>query len=554
MTPVRPAFRLCLAFSLLLCLLVGVTTPAQAAHGDLFSWGRNDDGQLGDGSTENRDVPGSVTPDFEDEVIAVAAGFHHSLALLANGTVWAWGRDYEGQLGNGDDAGDSLIPTQVPGLPVITAIAAGNYHTLALAENGTVYAWGMNDYGQLGIAGDVDTAQSPTQVTTISNVVDIAAGFYHTLALTEDGTVYAWGMNDHGQLGIGSDVDQSEPTIVATLNNAQIVDVAAGSGSFISLAIAADGTLYEWGFDQLGENEHRYTPVVVEGISDVIDAAPSYHHIQALTAGGTVYSWGYGGYNGTGNPENSDTPKWVMDNVVAVAAGAYHGLAIDATGALWSWGANDDGQLGTGGSDQAHTPALVDTSLTFSAVAAGLYHTLAIEADIAPPITTATVNGEVPGVDWYPSATVALMTDEPATTTYEVNGGPTQAYTSPFTLPDGVHTVTYRSTDAAGNVEGDQTLTVQVRGSSTMFADLSGLIADLPLTGSTGQTLQTQVAIAEAMADAGQTGMACMQLANIDLQVKAQESKRRISRQEAAAIYAQTQELRNVLGCGGASG
>jgi len=636
----RPAFRLglvlSLVLSLLLGLLVGVATPAQAADGDLFSWGYNGYGQLGDGTDDKRNLPVSVTPDFPDEVVAVAGGNRHSLALLADGTVWAWGGDNYGQLGNGDAADDSLVPTQVSGLPPITAISAGGFHSVALAEDGKVWTWGSNDLGQLG-NGIVGDAQLPVEVPSLSGVVDIAAGYFHTLALTGDGTVYAWGHNLNGQLGIGSNENQSTPVEVESLSDAEIVNIASGPAADVSLAITADGTLYEWGANLSGTGT-RFTPVMVAGISDVVDASAGNWHVLALTADGTVYGWGDHLYNGTGDTEVTATPQWVMDGAVAVVIGAFHSLAIDEQGTLWSWGRNLDGQLGTGTNDNESLPVVVQTSLRFRAVAAGVYHSLAIEVDVTPPVTTATVNGEAPNDGWYQSATVALTTNEPATTTYEVGAGPTQTYTSPFVIPEGIYTITYRSVDASENVEDDQTLivkvdgtaptiqpiqsqtldpvspagapvvftpvvtdnltqanelvvtcvdqsdnpfvssqyvpagtlttitctvtdlagntastifTVEVSGSSDLFDELRGLITGLNLTGGTGQTLLTQVAIAEAMANAGQSGLACVQLTSLDLQIKAQESKRRIDRRDAAAIYALTQQIRNVIGCGG---
>jgi len=633
----RPAFRLGLVLSLLLGLLVGVTTPVQAADGDLFSWGTNLFGQLGDGTYDNRNLPVSVTPDFPDEVVAVAGGVAHSLALLADGTVWAWGQDLYGQLGNGD-AYDSLVPTQVSGLPPITAISAGSLHSVALDDEGNVWTWGYNSDGQLGI-NSFDKAQSPIQVPSLSGVVDIAAGFFHTLALTGDGTVYAWGYNEFGQLGIGSGPDQPAPVEVESLSDAEIVNIASGPGSDVSLAITADGTLYEWGTNPGGAGT-RVTPVLVAGISDVVDASAGYVHIQALTADGTVYGWGDFQYNGTGGTEVTHTPHWVMDDAVAVVSGVYHSLAIDEQGTLWSWGRNTNGQLGTGTNDYKSLPVVVQTSLRFRAVAAGYDHSLAIEGDIALPTTTATVNGEAPNDGWYQSATITLIADEPATTTYEVGAGPTQTYTDPLPLSEGEQTIRYRSTDLAGNVEKDQTLTVKVDGTNPtiqpisgqtldsvslagapvtfttvvadnltptdelavtcvdqfsnpftsgqyapigtttitctvtdlagntastsftvtvlgvgdLFGELRSMIAALGLESSMKQTLLTQVSIAELLANGSQPGLSCVQLTSLDLQVKAQESKRRIDRRDAAAIYAQTQQIRNVIGCGGMPG
>ena len=136
----------------------------------------------------------------------MAAGWYHSLALKADGTVWAWGYNFYGQLGNDTNAGKSTpnpTPQQVLGLPAIIAIAAGESHSLALAADGTVWGWGWNYYGQLGTGTNNlnNSPNPPTQISGLSNVTAISAGGYHSLAMTSNGTVWAWGYNFYGQLG-----------------------------------------------------------------------------------------------------------------------------------------------------------------------------------------------------------------------------------------------------------------------------------------------------------------------------------------------------------------
>jgi|GEM_PF-1280409 len=646
----RPAFRLGLVLSLLLGLLVGVTSPVQAAGGDLVSWGYNAHGQLGDGSTDTRTLPVSVTPDFPDEVVEMAGGFGHSLVLLADGTVWAWGWNNVGQLGNGDAAGDSLVPTLVQGLPVITAISAGAAHSMALDVDGNVWTWGSNGNSQLGLGPSAPSiATTPTRIVAFDaiEIVDIAAGAAHALALDTNGTVYAWGNNSRGELGDGSTTDQPAPTPVTFPPDTNIDRVAAGPGANHSFAITTTGTLYGWGANFRGQaapgsTSDQLTPAVVAGVDDVVDVGGGDRHTLVLTATGEVYGWGENtfGQVGTGTEDVLiATPTLVLTGATAIAVGTAHSLALDENGMIQAWGSNQFGQLGDGTTSHRRAPTPVQSTRTFTTIAAAEHHSLA-SLDLTPPTTTATVNGEAPNDGWYQSATVTLIADEPATTTYEVDANATQTYTDPFPLPDGEHTITYRSTDPFENVEDDQTLTVKVdstapsiqpiqsqmldpvspagapvfftlivadlltptddllvtcvdqfdnpftsgqyapigtttitctvtdlagntastsftvtvQGVGDLFGELRSMIAALGLDSSMQQTLLTQVNIAELLANGSQPGLTCVQLTNLDLQITSQESRRRIDRRDAAAIYTQTQQIRSVIGCGGMPG
>jgi alpha-tubulin suppressor-like RCC1 family protein len=175
--------------------------------GTVWAWGRNDSGQLGDGTTTGEGTPVQVTG-LTGVVTQVAAGWDHSLALTSDGTVRAWGNNDHGQLGNNTSVG-SLVPVQVPGLTGVTKISAGYGFSLALRSDGTVWAWGWNDKAQLGAFSKSPFSLVPVQVPGLSHVTGISAGIDHAVAAATNGTsaltsVWAWGDNEAGQLGDGT--------------------------------------------------------------------------------------------------------------------------------------------------------------------------------------------------------------------------------------------------------------------------------------------------------------------------------------------------------------
>jgi len=176
-------------------------TVALKGDGTVWTWGDNDDGQLGDGTFTTSTVPVQVTG--LNGITAIAAGSNHTVALKGDGTVWAWGDNSNDQLGDGGIEKTSPVPVQVYGLNGVTAIAAGGFHTIALKGDGTVWTWGLNIYGQLG-NGTFITNNIPSQVPVFTGVTAIAGGGFHTIALKGDGTVWTWGWNIYGQLGNGT--------------------------------------------------------------------------------------------------------------------------------------------------------------------------------------------------------------------------------------------------------------------------------------------------------------------------------------------------------------
>ncbi|MFD2329317.1 RCC1 domain-containing protein [Cohnella sp. GCM10020058] len=337
--------------------------------------------------------PGTTPNTFKLEAYtraeSIAAGGLHTVAVNSTGRVWNAGNNYYGQLAFG--TANQSIPFPADGvidyynvLSVATAVSAGEFHTLALASNGTVLGWGYNAYGQLG-DGSGTNRSAAVKATGLSGVVQIAAGYYHSLALKADGTVWSWGYNNSGQLGDGSTSNRSVPVQVSGLSNV----VALAAGGYHSLALKDDGTVWAWGsnqFGQLGDGTtvNRLSPVQVSGLSGVTDIAGGLGHSLAAKSDGSAWSWGLNanGQLGDGTTASSASPVQAasLGGVVKVAAGGYHSLALKSDSTVRSWGANDAGQLGDGTTTQRLTNVQV-TGLSATAIAAGKQHNIAITTD-----------------------------------------------------------------------------------------------------------------------------------------------------------------------------
>ena len=255
----------------------------------------------------------------------IDAGDYFSIALKADGTVWTWGYNVAGQLGNNSTA-DSLIPVQVLGgatgnqyLTNVVQVAAGGtfdggnrYYALALRENGTVWAWGNNEYGQLG-DGSVSCAYEPINVTALNgkDIVSVHAGEYHSIALTRDGEVYTWGHNDYGQLGLGNaSIVVSTPQKVESLP--EIVSISAGKQH--TMVLGADGYVYSFGDNSLGQlgapskdtSKRSSTPVVAQGLNKVISISigAGGSATKAVRYDGTLWGWGENSNHQINNTNN----------------------------------------------------------------------------------------------------------------------------------------------------------------------------------------------------------------------------------------------------------
>lgn len=476
--------------------------------GTVWAWGDNVFGQLGNGNWQESDVPVKVKN--LENIIAISAGAYHCLALKEDGTVWAWGLNSKGQLGNGEkgDWTEKNIPIRVLYLTNIIAISAGYENSYALKSDGTVWGWGSNESGQLGngtfldssipvkvkylpyikqisnstalavdgtvwqwgknknlpkklenLEGIISISSSywrnlalkhdgtvwewdyyskvPKQVMNLKDVKKISVSKYSSFAIKKDGTVWGWGSNRECSLLNDYHYHRYSPT--PTINLKDVSKISAGVTH--SLALKYDGTVWTWGYRHCipyseeensfvlskptriesisdvisisagenfslflkkdgtvwacGSNEYgqlgsgtfygSIEPVQVLNLSDIIAISTKAKHCLALGKNGKVWAWGLnsGGQLGIGNFENSNIPVKVPDleNVIYISTGRYHSLALKNDGTVWAWGWNREGQLGTGDWENRNTPAEVLNLNNIIFVDAGSRHSLALEGD-----------------------------------------------------------------------------------------------------------------------------------------------------------------------------
>ncbi len=330
--------------------------------GNVVVWGTNTGGQFGNNSSSaSSSTPVSVNI---KNVVSLATGLAHVLAIKSDKTAAAWGGNGYGQLGDGTNVA-SKTPVTVKFLSSeASQFSAGSSSTYARLTDGTVKAWGQNASGQLG---DGTTTNSTAVATTVSNLTDvasIAAGPYHVLALKADGTLWSWGSNSSGELGTGSSATSSS-TPAQVLSDV----VAMAGGTTHSLAIKSDGTVWAWGstatglyYGEVGPKASA-TPVQISNLDQVSAVSAGDYFSVALRKDGTVWAWGAndGGQLGDGTNSSSTIPVQVtgLTSIIAIAGGSTHCLALKSDGTVWAWGFNQQGQLGNGSTSSSNVPVQV---------------------------------------------------------------------------------------------------------------------------------------------------------------------------------------------------
>ena len=345
---------------------------------------------------------------------SIGGGGNHTIVSSADGIAYAWGQNSQGQLGTGNNT-ESTVPVAIDVSGVlsgktITAVAAGQLHTIALASDGKVYTWGYNGYGQLGngnntestipVAVDVSGVLSGKTITAVDG-----GGWYYSVALASDGTVYTWGNNGDGQLGNGNNTSSNVPVAVDVLGVLSGKIITAIAANNHTIALASDGTVYTWGDNTHGKLGNGNTgtdsnvPVAVDmsGVlfGKTITAVDCFaNHSIALASDGTVYTWGRNnsGQLGNGNNTDSNVPVAVDmsgalngKTITAVAGGNSYSIALASDGTVYTWGDNYGGQLGTG-LGISNVPVQVNSSgvlsgKTITAIAGGNNHAIALGSD-----------------------------------------------------------------------------------------------------------------------------------------------------------------------------
>lgn len=349
----------------------GQIATAGAAHtgvirdGVVWAWGRHNKGQAGIGGEMSNDNSPRAPVALTDmpAVHWISFAQNHSVAVGMDGTVWTWGANDDGQLGlgtppAGEEAGladtvSRATPQQVPGITDAVAAAGGYNHTLVLREDGTVVAFGRNGKGQLGDGG-TESRSWPMPVDGLTDVVKLIGGSEHSAALRADGTLFLFGRNQYGNLAQGSIDAEVHPTPMPAQGLAPVVDLASGRDHLV--AIHADGTASSWGLNasgQLGDmtEENRGTPGAVLDLDGAVAVYANGNYTMARKADGTLWGWGQGGNNQFGVEPAGDRmtptePALGLADVVSVGCGATHVVAVRADGTVFTWGWNIYGSLG----------------------------------------------------------------------------------------------------------------------------------------------------------------------------------------------------------------
>jgi alpha-tubulin suppressor-like RCC1 family protein len=363
--------------------LISLTMTFYSAK--LYSWGLNAAGGLGQGDTNDRSSPTQVGSSINWEN-AQATGIQFSVAIQHDGTLWSWGRNYAGQLGL-NDVNYRSSPVQVGALTtwLAASVSARGRAAFIKKADGTLWAWGINYRGVLGL-GDTTNRSSPVQVGALTTWSKIAAGHKHIAAIKTDGTLWVWGMNYAGSLGLGETTPRSSPTQVGALTTW----LTLSSGTYQTIAITTSGAMWTWGDNAygklgLGDTIKRSSPVQIGALTTWATATPGKpHHSAAIKTNGTLWTWGRNdvGQLGLGNILTYSSPKQVgaLTTWSMITCGQTLGTALKTDGTLWTWGGADFGSLGLGDTIKRSSPVQIGALTTWLGVVSNYYASLAISS------------------------------------------------------------------------------------------------------------------------------------------------------------------------------
>ena len=368
---------------------------ALTSEGRIFTWGYNYYGQLGDGTTTDRSIPTEITSQFNlwpgETITQVSLGSGHSSAITTSGRIFAWGRNDFGQLGDGTTTNKS-VPTEITCqfslLPeeTIVQVSFGHSHSSAITSNGRIFTWGKNYYGQLGDGTTIDKS-TPTEITSQfsllkdETIFQVSLSYYHSSAITSNGRIFTWGSNSFGQLGDGTTIDKSVPTEITQqfpLSEKETL-TQVSLGDYHSSAITSEGRIFAWGYNssgQLGDGTttNKSTPTEITsqfGLlleETIAQVSLGVVHSSAITSSGRVFTWGDNGYGqlGDGTIIDKSIPTEITsqfsllpeETIIKVFLGGNHSSAITGSGRILTWGRNEFGQLGDGTTINKYIPNL----------------------------------------------------------------------------------------------------------------------------------------------------------------------------------------------------
>lgn len=321
--------------------------------GSLFMWGTNTSGQLGNGNNVNLFTTSSQVIGNDWQSVATSksldnntgTGSSHTLAIKTDGSLWTWGNNDEGQLGNGTNI-SSNVPVQIGTDTNWAKVVAGSLHSLALKTDGTLWAWGHNAYGQVG-NGTFINVNTPTQIGSANNWSDISTYESHSLGIKTDGTLWAWGKNNYYQLSQGNNQNKNTPSQIGSSTNW----LSVSAGYQYSFAIQQDSSLWAWGNNSIGQlgngsiGSFNPNPIQIGATSKWIQVSSGREHTVALQANGTLWGWGMNFFGQLGQGNNSFqilSPVQITtdSNFTFINNGHYYSMAISSDTTMWGWGQN----------------------------------------------------------------------------------------------------------------------------------------------------------------------------------------------------------------------
>ena len=337
------------------------TNAAILSDGSLWTWGLNSHGSVGDGttgSTSNRNKPVRIEGNWE----SVSAGRFHTVAIKSDGTVWSWGWNIYGEVGDGTTT-QRNSPVMIEGS--YASVYASYDATIAFKSDGSYCAWGENYKNRLGLNSAILQYHVPTASST-NNWDSISMSVYHSLGIRNGGQLWTWGFGDSYELGYGNTLDQLTPTRLGTESNWASVS----AGTRYSAAIKTNGTLWTWGRSTYGElgdgamSSTKQIPTQVGTDTNWAQVSARSYNIAAIKTNGDLWIWGRNdsgqlgiGTSGAGTDKTS--PVQVPGKWKQVVVGGSHTLGIKSDGTLWAWGGNGSGQLGDGTYTSRNTPVKV---------------------------------------------------------------------------------------------------------------------------------------------------------------------------------------------------
>lgn len=329
-------------------------------------------------------------------VASVSAGFFHALAIDSSGALWSWGHDAHGQLGRGNPGTDKDEPGRVGSAEDWRMVSAGSLHSLAIKEDGSLWAWGCNEYGQLGIgtSGLDASVSAPVRVGVDSDWLLVSAGGDFSAGIRAGGSLWLWGHDSVGQLGTGqAGVPKSQPTRVGET----LAWASVSCGHNHVLALTDEGALYAWGdgeFGQLGDGRSGLGaasdhPVAVITDKRFVSISAGGYHSAALDASGAAWLWGRNDYGQLGNGESGEEKLSIVPVSPGggpwrdISCGCFHAAAVGTDASLWAWGSSEFGQLGGGSFGQSvlsANPLRVGSGSAWECVSLGVFYSLGLDA------------------------------------------------------------------------------------------------------------------------------------------------------------------------------